>query len=85
MYETDADRDSKDEKDGVFIRKLPSKQKKTSRSDKNFDNINFKPYEEVATKEPFQMNDVYGDTVVDEYPGGDDPYDDRTPIIPRFV
>lgn len=34
------------------------------------------------------MSDVYGDTVVDEYPGGDDehdPYDDQTPIIPRFV
>jgi len=85
VYETDADAITKDEKGNIFIRKLPSKHKKTPRSDKNFENQNFKPYEEVDTKEPFQMNDVYGDTVVDEYPGGEDPYDDQTPIIPRFV
>ena len=85
VYETDADAITKDEKGNIFIRKLPSKHKKAPRSDKNFENQNFKPYEEVDTKEPFQMNDVYGDTVVDEYPGGEDTYDDQTPIIPRFV
>lgn len=88
IYETEADHESKDEKGGVnIIRKLPSKHKKKSpRSDKNFDNVNFKPPGDEGDNRLCQMSDVYGNTVVDEYPGGDESFDDdRTPIIPRFV
>lgn len=84
VYQTDEDHEnkSKDEKVGVSIKYFPKNKKQ--RSDKNFDNINFKPYED--SRLPLQMNEVYGDTVVDEYPGGDDDdySDDRAPIIPRL-
>ena len=89
VYETDTDHiTSKDSKNGVFF-PVPTKHKKLN-SDKNFENVNFKPYtqEEVDSKLPLQMNDPIGDTIVDEYPGGEDDDsfdDDRTPIIPRFV
>jgi len=80
VYETDQHDDSNKTKDGV-ITILP---KHKQRSEKNFDNINFKPYEAVP-KIPLQMNEVSGDSVVDEYPGGDDFGDDRTPIIQQFA
>jgi len=87
VYETDTDYiTSKDSKNGVFF-PVPTKQKRQN-SDKNFENVNFKPYDEADSKVPLQMSDPIGDTIVDEYPGGEDDEsfdDDRTPIIPRFV
>lgn len=76
VYETDQDQaDEKVNNEKVSIKYFPKNRKQNS--DKNFSNVNFRE----DSRLPLQMNDVYGDTVVDEYPGGDD-FDDRTPIIP---
>lgn len=95
VYETEHDAvrtKGKEDVVGVEIKYVPnsnSKSNKKLRSNKNFDNINFKPVDEA--KLPLQMCDMYGDTIVDEYPGsdtgtGDDrDFDDREPIIPHIV
>jgi len=54
---------------------------KNRRHAKNFENVNFQPFEqdeEEGVDDSVQMDDVYGGSIVDEYPGDDD---DQTPII----
>jgi len=79
VYQSEQDQvdKSKDNSNGNSI-KFFSKHKKP-RSDKNFDNVNFRTIDEDP-RVPLHMNDVYGDTVVDEYPSSDF-FDDRTPIV----
>ena len=87
IYQTEDDSvhaKGKDDVTGVSVKFVSNslRTKKQPRSDKNFDNVNFRPDSRV----PLQMSDMYGDTIVDEYPCADDiEYDDRQPIIGNAI
>lgn len=74
----------KDDVVGVEVKFIGSPAKKSK--NKNFENVNFRPVSAVSndeSRQPLRMSDMYGETIVDEYPDGD--YDDEQPIIPHMV